>query len=371
MGLETSEESRRAKAAFALYDRGGSAVQQGEASAAIGDEALSLGTVSVSFLDADALRASDYRIELDLWPDGRLILSQLGRRFETFTRELRRTRNQARVAGLLAHGISVPKVFTGAVLSSVAACPAELQLYDTHLTVVPQDGDPWQVPLGAVTDVRAQVEPPAVVLRTETTATAVGLLGRHCDAFRRAIMERIEAQARLLKHLTGQDGFADGLGVPRLRIPGFEQLLERFTAPERTSCAGQLLTAASDEPRLGFVQLLDPDAEGLQSPDALPENWASFLLVPIGDLTVLEILAGPSAATYVFRSAIDAVNRDLQALHLRRSPLALTKPQAELTPANPNRLALRKLEPLRRLRACTTARLIHTDSWAEAWKRIR
>jgi hypothetical protein len=81
---------------------------------------------------------------------------------------------------------------------------------------------------------------------------------------------------------------------------------------------------------------------------------------------VLEILAGPGAATYVFRGEIGAVSRDLQALHFRRAPLALTPQQAEVTPANPHRLALRRLEPLIRLRACTTARIVHNEGWAAA-----
>jgi hypothetical protein len=115
---------------------------------------------------------------------------------------------------------------------------------------------------------------------------------------------------------------------------------------------------------LGFVQLLDPDREGLLSPTPLPANWASFLLVPLGELTVLEILAGVSAATYAFRGDIDVINRDLQLLHFRRAPLALTDEQATLTPANPHRLALRKLEPLRRLRDATVARVIHNDGWS-------
>ena len=361
-----TDDLRRAKAAFGLYDAGGSAVQQGEAIAVVGDDALSVGPLVVSFLDADALRAADYRIELDLWPDRQLVLTQLGRRFQTFAEELRRVRNRTRVAGLLAHGIMNPEVFSGALLGSQTPRPAELQIYNTHVTVVPLDGDPWQVPLGALTAVQAQDDPPGVVLKTEAGSTVVGQLARHHDAFRRAVMDRLEEQARLLTHLTGQEGFADGLGISRARIGGFERLLERFTAPERTACAEPLLAAASDEPRLGFVQLLDPDAEALQSPEALPENWASFLLVPVGALTVLEILAGPSAATYVFRGGIEAVSRDLQALHFRRSPLALTGQQAELTEANPHRLALRKLESLRRLRDGTTARLIHTESWVKS-----
>ena len=98
---------------------------------------------------------------------------------------------------------------------------------------------------------------------------------------------------------------------------------------------------------------------------ALPVHWASFLLVPIGSLTVLEILAGPSAATYVFGAPVDVVNQDLQALHFRRHALALQGSAAELTPQNPSRLALRKLEPLIRLRRAIRARIIHSEGWQE------
>jgi hypothetical protein len=66
----------------------------------------------------------------------------------------------------------------------------------------------------------------------------------------------------------------------------------------------RLVAAATDEPRLGFVRLLDPDPQAIQAPTALPEGWAAFLLVPVGGLTALEILSGPSAATYVFREGI-------------------------------------------------------------------
>jgi hypothetical protein len=81
---------------------------------------------------------------------------------------------------------------------------------------------------------------------------------------------------------------------------------------------------------------------------------------------VLEMLAGPSAATYVFRDEIEAVNRDAQLLHFRRAPLALSEEQAAITADNPHRLALRKLEPLRRLRSAMVARIVHNDRWASA-----
>ena len=359
-------DPRRAGATFALSDAGGAVTQHGEAEAVIGDDALNVGPVTASFLDADALRAADYRIELDLWPGGRLVLTQMGRRFDAFTGELRRIRNQARVAGLLAHGTTMPEVFGGALLGGTAPRPADLQVYDTHVTIVPEDGDPWQLPLGAVTSLRSQDDPPAVVLETDTTPAIIGQLARRRDACHALFVRRLEEQRQLLEGLTGQPGFSDGRGVPRAAVRGFDNLLARSTAPERAPCAGALVAAATDEPRLGFVRLLDPDPQAMQAPTALPESWAAFLLVPVGALTVLEILAGPAAATYVFREGIDAVNRDLQVLHFRRAPLALTPEQAEVTPANPHRLALRRLEPLQRLRARTTARLIHNEGWTEA-----
>ena len=355
-------EARRATAAFELLDATGNVRQSGDVEALIGDDTLSVGAVTVSWLDADRLTAADYRIELHLWPEGRLVLRQLGRRFDTFTHELRRVRNQARVAGMLAHGISLPDVYDGAVLSPEVR-PAELQVYDTHVTIVPENDDPRQVPLGALTSVREEPEPPGIRLVTSGHLTILGRLGRQRDACLAAIIERRDAQRQLLAELTGEAGFSDGWGLRSTEVRDFTGLIERFSAPERLSCAHTLLAAATADPRIGFVQLLDPDHEGLQPPTPLPSNWAAFLLVPVDGGTVLEMLAGPSAATYVFRGEVDAVNRDLQLLHFRRAPLALNGEQAAITVDNPHRLALRKLEPLKRLRSAIAARIVHNERW--------
>jgi hypothetical protein len=365
-----TDEQRRAKAAYELHGAGGAVTAHGSAQAEITDEGVSVGPVTIAFLDADTLRVADYRIEIGCWPSGTLVLTELGRRFDAFAGELRKARDHARVAGLLAHGVAMPAVFSGAVLGTGAPRPVDCHVYDTHITFVPTDADPWQLPLGALTSIEAQDEPPAVVLGTTQGPTVVGQLARMRDEFLRAVTARRDAQAQLLEALTGVPGFADGLGVERPRVPGFDRLVERFTAPDRAECAAALLKVAKGgEPRLGFVQMLDPDAEALQSPEALPEHWASFLLVPAGPLTVLEILAGPSAATYVFGAPMADVGRDLQLLHFRRGALALSGKDAEPAAGSPWRLALRKLEPLLRLRAATRARLIHNEGWAGALAR--
>ena len=210
-----SDETRRAPAAFVLTDGTGATTTQGEATAVIGDDGLQVGPVTVAFLDADAMRVADYRIEIDCWPSGRLILTQLGRRFDTFAAELLRSRNMARVAGLLAHGITLPELFEGALLR-MAPRTAACQVYQTHVTIVPTDGDPWQLPLGGLSAVERQDEPPAVVFQaTNGQRTTVGRLGRKRDEFYRAVTEQRDAQGELLAAFTGSSAFADGLGVAR------------------------------------------------------------------------------------------------------------------------------------------------------------
>ena len=250
----TGEDTRRAPAAYALIDAQGKGGPSGTAEAVIGDDALTVGSVVVAFLDADALRAADYRIELDCWPGGRLVLSQLGRRFDTFTRELRRTRNHARVEGLLAHGITMPESFAGALLGAGTPAPADLLIFDTHVAVVPEEGDPFQLPLGALTSVETGDDPPCVRLASGTAVVAVGRLARQRDALLRAVERGRSAQAQLLAATTGQSCFADGLAVPRSTVRDFDGLLRRFTAPDRAEGAGRLVAGAKGgEPRIGFA----------------------------------------------------------------------------------------------------------------------
>ena len=362
-----SDETRRSPATFALHDAGGAVSAHGSAEAVIGDDDVRVGPVTLAFLDADALHVADYRIQLDCWPTGTLVLSRLGRRFDTFAAELRATRNQARIAGLLAHGITIPEVFTGAVLDEGSARTVECQVFQTHVTFVPAEDDPWQIPLGGLTAVDVSEEPPSVRLHGPGGAcTVVGQLARQRDEFLRAVNRQRDAQGQLLTALTGSTVFADGLGVARSQLPAFDALLTQWSAPSRAACAAELLSQrGAGEPRFGFVQLLDPDSELLEPPTALPRHWASFLLVPVNSLTALEILSGPSAATYVFEAPIHQVNLDLQLLHFRRAALALA--DSSLLPAlNPHRLALRRLAPLQRLRAATRARIIHTEGWSDA-----
>lgn len=359
---EPALDTRHAPALFRLTGTDGKEVAAGSGDAVIDDDGLTVGSVTISFLDADTFQAEGYRIELGLWPGGTLELSQLGRRFDSFTAEARRTRNQARVAGMLAHGLSMPSRYTGISLGR-DPMPVECQIYDTHVTIVPVEGDPYQIPLGTLSAIEVEEEPPSVLLSGPDTLTVIGHLGRRRDEFQRELEERRQRQARQLESITGRPIFGDGRGIERSRLDEFESLIERWSAPDRADCAQTLLRAATGQPRLGFVQLLDPDDGDRQRP-GLPDHWAVFLLAPIGSLTALEILAGPAAATYLFERPIDEVNRDLQLLHFRRGALALSKTEAELTPANPYRLALRRLEPLKRLRAATRARIVHNDGWA-------
>ena len=360
-------EQRQATPAWALRGAPVQGPAEGRAQAFIDDEGLGVGPRRIAWIDTDRVVVGDYRIELTLWPAGTLELTELGRRFETFSAELAAARNRARVAGLLAHGVVAPSVFVGEWVHDKGPEHVEVQAYSTHVTIVPSRQDPFQIPLGGLASIDAGDDRGSVALSGPGPRVEIRGLGRQRDALIRALTAARDLQARTLAAYSGRDLFTDGHGVARGSVPGFDYLLGRSCTPERLDGARELLALASGgDARLGFAQLLDPDGETMEARDPLPEHWASFLLVPVGPRVALEILAGPSAATYVFEGDIADINRDLQQLHFRRAQLALNDAQASITPDNPHRLALRTLAPLQRLRAATRARLIHTNDWSGA-----
>ncbi len=364
MSGRPSAEERRAPCAWEARGIPG-VPASGEGEAVVTDDGLSVGPVAVEHLDLDGLAVEGRTIVLTVWPEGVLRISQLARRHDTFVAALRGARDEARVAGLLAHGIEAPRRFAGAVRRGERRLEANLLLWPTHLTVVPVEGDPFQLPLGDVGALRLDPGAHEVVVPTGDGAWAFGQLARLTDDFHRALAAARDAGLALLAAATGSTAFADGRAVAARDLPGFENVLAAVTAPEREANAAAILARAPrGETRLGLVTLLDPDSEGLAAKVPLPPNVAAFLLAPLGERVVLELLSGPSAATYLFRGGLDSVARDLMALHFRRRPLALTAAEAAGPAGRPYRLALRRLEPLRRLRSATLARVIHDERWA-------
>jgi hypothetical protein len=366
-GQAMAEETRLATG---RWERSGAgAPASGDGPLEISDDGVTAGPVAVELLDVEALTDADRVLTLGLFPEGSLRLSMLARRHETFAAALGEARDRARLAGLLAHGVTVPETFAGALRAD--GREARFLVYATHVAVVPKTGDPFQIPYGDVAAVSFDPAAWAVVLTTSAGPVVFGRLARQTDAFHRAVAGARDAQARRLEEIAGSSAFADGRGVAAEALPEFDRLLEAWTAPERAECAAAILAAADRKAtRIGLVELLDSDGESLAARTPLPENVAAFLLAEIRGKVVLEILSGPSAATYVFKGEIEAINRDLQQLHFRRRPLSLSEKEAAGEAGRPYRLALRKLEPLQRLRAAITARLLHTEGWADAFAKV-
>ncbi len=365
-----SDETRRAGCSFEAVGIPG-APASGEGEAVVGDDGLTAAGIAVEWLDVETLVDAERVLTLGLWPEGTLRLSMMGRRHETFVAEARRARERARVAGLLAHGIAAPERFEGGLHLPGPVRDAQLLVWPTHVTVVPDGEDPFQVPFGAVTAIRFEPEAWRVVVETRDGTFAFGHLARKTDALARALAKARDAQGARLSAVAGSSLFADGRGVRRRDLRDFDRLVESWTAPDRAEGAAALLSRArpADEARIGLVELLDPDEAGLDAKVPLPENLAAFLLVPAGGRVVLELLSGPSAATYVFEGEADAIGRDLQALHFRRRALALSEKEAAGAAGRPYRLAFRRLAPLSRLRAATRGRLVHGEGWADALAR--
>lgn len=358
-------EERRATGEWALEGSAGDGSGEGEIR--VTDDAVAFGPRSVEFLDADDVRDEERVLTLSLWPKGTLRIFHLGRRHETFSRALREARDSARLAGLLAHGIDAPAVFEGVVREPGPERESRLLLYRTHLAVIPSTGDPWQLPLGTISMIQF-VEPTwDIVVQAAGRKVVFGHLARKTEAFEKELTAARDAQGRRLAEATGAPGFTDGMAVAVPDQQEFDRLIASFAAPERAEGAARIVAAAGRERvRLGFVELLDPDAEGLAPKEPLPANTALFLLAEFGKKTLLELLSGPSAATYLFEAPIEAVAHDLCELHYRRRPLALTEAETTGPAGRPYRLALRRLAPLQRLRAATRARLVHAESWGKA-----
>ena len=365
--MSDGDETRRALCTFETEGIPG-APRSGRDEALVDDDGMGVGGVRIEFLDADTLTDEHRVLTLGLHPSGQLRLSMLARRHETFSMALAEARDAARVRGLLAHGLGEPERFDGALLEPGPGRDARLLVWPTHVTVVPAGSDPLQVPLGSVDEVRFVEGTWEVVLATEDGALHFGRLARRTDAFARAVRDARSSMLESCVRTSGTRLFSDGRAVPARDLDtDFERLLVSFSAPERLDGAREIVKRAGrDSCALGLVELLDPDDEGLAAKEELPESTASFLLAQVGGLVALELLSGPSAATYVFRGTLADVARDLAGMHFRRRALALTGVEARGPAGRPYRLALRRLEPLKRLRAATAARVIHDEGWGEA-----
>lgn len=353
-------EARRATGSWSLVDATG-ATTGGQGPFVITDDGLSAGEHTVSFLDADEFSALDWSIHLGLYPAGRLTLSMLGRRYDTFAAALREARLARRVSGMLAHGIDAPVRFRGATIDLEPA-PADFFVFPTHLTVAPDRGDPWQLPLGAICSVRHSGKDWSIDVEAWGKLFRFGQLARLTEKFAASLSGAVARSRAELGAAEESPLFADGVGVPASRLPEFARLLERWSSPERLDGAKAIVARASDA-RLGLVKLVDADDQLLAARDALPDSVAAFVLAPIGSHVILEVVSGPSAATWVFEGDIDAINRDLQILHYRRRPLILSDEELA-SPSSDYRLAGRRLEPLRHLRAAKRDRISHDAAWA-------
>jgi hypothetical protein len=363
--MSSTAEERRATGTWSLETQDG--FRSGTGALEVTDEGVAAGWTSVDFLDVDSLSDADLTVTLGLFPWGSLRLSQLARRHETFVRALREGRDRARTAGMLAHGIDTPVRFDGLVRLPNEERDAAFLVYATHLTVVPWDGEVFQIPFGAMQAVRFIPESWVVEVEAPGGPFGFGQLARHTDPFFRALSTARDAQAIRLAEISGSGLFADGAGVPASKLDSFDRLLESWSAPERLEGARALI-ARGDRPsaQIGLVELLDPDEEGLAAKVPLPGNVAAFLLVQFAGRNALEVLCGPAAATYLFQGGIEAIGRDLQAIHFRRRPLALSAAEEKGSAGRPYRLAFRRLEPLRRLRTATEARVVHSEGWKDA-----
>ena len=108
--MSDGEETRRALCSFETEGLAG-APARGEGEALVDDDGVSVGGVRVDFLDADTLVDERRVLTLGVHPAGTLRISRCARRHDTFSKALAGARDDARVRGLLPHGVGRPEVF--------------------------------------------------------------------------------------------------------------------------------------------------------------------------------------------------------------------------------------------------------------------
>lgn len=402
---------------YSLIDEGGNKVAGGEASARLNDESLAilpyLGEV-LFFAHKDILKTSahDYKIELTLSSKEKLLLSDLGYKYEDFIRSLTKLRNDMLIKELLMNesikkaGMEAEFVYFDETGKETQKGKCEPRLYDTGMVILPDTGDFLRIPYSDIAEIKEQ-DYSLIVTNVLGDRIIFSKMGTRFDSFKSAISDilndlllkaqmslsqllpranpaHIRKAARFMKE--GQVARRSDIESvsPQLWID-LEKKLETIGMNERYN----FLKPLGQEQKLciGLKRGLMGDLTG---------DYIWFL-VPIysinpkapGNAVVIEAAAsvGGGKATYCFRitsrtvyhnfskiedlhNEVDAfirkMNRCMLAVNFRREPIYLSAEKLEEPQYQKYKTAVTKIPELQLLRELFIGRIIHSS--LEQWK---
>lgn len=360
----------------------------------------------LDFDDMDAVSAEgDLGITLALAGGLKLRLSKLGTRRDALLRELRAAWREHAVDRLRLGEATSPVRFDADVTRGGQTSPAEVRVYSTRITVLPERGEPFAQTLGSVTGVVFDDASYAVNFTAPDGDWSAGKLGKQTQPFQRLIEERRGALhtrggKALAQLLPGYDSLtlrrigallpdaavASASALDAIKPGTFGALAKAAAATpalqkslaelQKRAASGEsaVCIAESRSPSDTEAEEPEPQPEGDEPAEAIPPNPALEgrtigLVFPLAGGKVLAVEVGGHAgkATYLFRANGTTPKQllaDWAQLDFKREPIYLAEDKLCSGPHGSWRMALRRSEPLQRLRAAYLGRLAHGANWS-------
>jgi hypothetical protein len=331
-----------------------------------------------------------------------LELTKLGRQRDALLRELRGAWRTHAVDRLRLGEAEAPQRFEAEVTRAGATSPAEVRVFGTRLAVVTDAGAAFAQPLGSLTAVKFDEGAYAVELTAAEGAWRIAKLGKQTQPFlrlledRRAALHRRAGTAlqlllpsldsltlRRLGALLPDGGVATAAALDAIKPGTFAALarvaavtpalkksigaLQKSAAPGAAVCIAELREPEEDaEPDVELEAASEEEAPAPPNPGL--EKRAVGLIFPLAGGRALAVEVGGHAgkATYVFRGGAEqagALLADWAQLDWKREPIYLGEDKLCAGPHGSWRMALRRSEPLKRLRAAYLGRVKHDGTW--------
>jgi hypothetical protein len=414
---------------FLLSDHAGNELARGEAEVRLEKESFTIHPklgqpILLSLVDIVKLNPADYRLEISLAGGARILITDLGQRFDDLVSLLTDARNQMILKFLLISE-SPRKVGVACGLTHIDASGKQhnardcvLSLYDTCIVLMPPNTDPIRIHYSDIA--KSEAKDYALSLVTESgDSFAISGMGQELDSVVLELsnaMNALDLRTQSLVKLVVPE--ADPIAVMRLaRIlkdgraarkmdidsisqafwPNLEkklestpvwesyQYLKSIGRPER-SYAG-IKRGLMGELTGDYIWFMVPIYGGDQEAgNALALESVRLESDPGREGSAGQVADGESSsggATYFFRIAgrqeygelsagemdarvdrmVRTINQLMLDINFRREPIFLSDEQLQDPRFSRYRYALQKIETLRELRRLFIGRVVHSDQW--------
>lgn len=403
-------------ATYALFDVNGAKTETSKALVKFNDTAFSISPDSgtpllFSLRDISSIEPKDYQVHLSVSTGERIVLSDLGYKFEDFIRLLTKAFNELTLEDLLvsehAQSLAPDAAFSfAAAKGGSVSGKCSLRLYDTSLAMLPDKGGVKVFPFREIAEIK-QADYIVFIARENGDTLSLSEMGHKFEPFCAALTKAmngmfIRTQA-LLKEIDPALGplllrklaqaIKEGKAVSKREIDSLAPSL--WAGLEKKLCSDtdfkanyEFLKGLSRPDRICF---------GFKRGVAMAGDYM-FVLVPLhGDASrgnaiafeTVSLSAGQpgkedSRATYFFRLTgkeayetlkspqerdaaadvfIKVFNTCMSAINFRRAPVFLTDEQLSQPRYEKYRIASHIIPELVILRKLFIGRVIHSDNW--------